>query len=334
MEILQLEHFLAIVDEGTFTRAAERVFRTQPALSQSIKKLEEEIGAPLFARNVHDLSLTEAGKLLAKYAHRMINLRDEVARRIGQLKNLETGTLSIAAHESAAVYLLPGYLRHYLRLFPQIKVGIYRNQLGEIPRRVIDRDVQVGFVKEQPMFHELQSVVVHEDEMTLIASPQNRIASRPIVCIRDLGTVPFVVHHMCQSTEEVILRLFEEHHTRCRIVAELWSFENVKSFVQEDVGLAIVPRITVAEELRTGVLTEVPVEELKIPRRTIMIFRRDYLSDSARQFIRVLRTFNPVGVSLGECGSAGGVDSTAAGAFPEKGYHNPRQRIVPGNKRK
>ena len=114
MDLLQLEHFLAVVEEGSFTRAAERMSRTQPAISQSVKKLEDEIGAPLFARDVHDLSLTEAGKILVEYARKMVRARDDSMRDLGALKSLKTGTLTIAAHESAAVYLLPAPLRQYL----------------------------------------------------------------------------------------------------------------------------------------------------------------------------------------------------------------------------
>jgi DNA-binding transcriptional LysR family regulator len=304
MDILQLEHFLAVVDEKTFTRAAERMYRTQSALSQSIKKLEEELGAPLFARDLHDVSLTEAGKLLVDYGRRMINLRDEATRKLGRLKSLETGALSIAAHETAAVYLLPGPVRAYLQQYPDVKVGIYRNRLEEIPSRVMDRSVEVGFVKEEPVFHELQWVDVHSDEMVLIASPNHPLVSRPRVRIRDLDSMPFVVHHLCSSTEEIIYRLFAQHESRLNVVAELWSFENIKSFVREDVGVAIVPRITVMQELRDGVLVEIPVEEIKIPRRTVMIFRRNYLSDSAMELIKLVKRLSSSRSMRGDLGVA------------------------------
>jgi DNA-binding transcriptional LysR family regulator len=111
MDLLQLEHVLAVVEERTFTRAAERMCRTQPAISQSIKKLEEELGTQLFARDLHDVSLTEAGKELVVYARRMVATRDEAMRHLGALKALTSGTLNVAAHESAAVYLLPAPLR-------------------------------------------------------------------------------------------------------------------------------------------------------------------------------------------------------------------------------
>jgi DNA-binding transcriptional LysR family regulator len=293
MDLLQLEHFLAVAEEGTFTRAAERVGRTQPAISQSIKKLEDELGQPLFTRDLHDVALTEAGKALVDYARKMVRARDEAMRLLGSLKHLSTGTLNIAAHESAAVYLLPAALRHYLRRFPDIKVGIYRSRLAEIPRQVVDREMHVGFVKEEPPFKELTCVQVHTDQMVLVASPNHRLARRTDATIKDLEGEPFVLHRLCSMTEQKILKLFEQHHIRCRIVAEVRSFENIKSLVEEDVGLAIVPNLTVRQELSAGRLVRVPLPELNIPRQTFMIYREHgHHSDAARELISVVRSFH------------------------------------------
>jgi DNA-binding transcriptional LysR family regulator len=293
MDLLHLEHFLAVVEEGTFTRAAQRMNRTQPAISQSIRRLEEEIGAPLFARDVHDLTLTESGRVLADYARRLLTMRDDAIRQVSELRTMKAGRLTIAAHESAAVYLLPGPLRHYLRRFPNIKVSIQRSRLSEIPRLVMDREVDVGFVKEEPAFHELHSVEVHADEMMLIASPRHPLAQRTAVRLSDLASVQFVLHHQCLATADRILQLFEQHATRCHVVAELWSFENVKTFVREQVGLAFVPGITVRQELADGSLIHVPVREVSMPRRTLMVYRdHGYVSDSASELIKIVRTFN------------------------------------------
>jgi len=158
---------------------------------------------------------------------------------------------------------------------------------------VLDREVHVGFVKDEPSFHELKSIEVHADEMVLVAAPQHPLAQRQDIHIRDLGTERFVVHHLCSTTEQKILRLFEQHGTPCHISAELWSFENIKSFVQAEVGMAIVPRITVAQELRDRALVQIPLAELNMPRRTLMIYRdQGYLSDSARELIKIVRNFN------------------------------------------
>ena len=288
VDLLQLEHFLAVIDERTFTRAAERVFRTQPALSQSIKKLEEKLGIPLFAREANDVAVTEAGKVLAVYARKMLKLRDEATRSIAQLQNLERGTLSIAAHESAAVYLLPSPLLHFVRRFPEVKVFIYRGRLDEIPRRVLDREVQIGFVKDPPAFQKLECIEVHADQMALITSPEHDLASRGQVSIEDLNGVPLVVHHLCTSTEEVVLSIFRSHGIYCNVVAELWSFENIKEFVRNNVGVAIVPRITVMRELQAKKLVEVALPQLSIHRSTTMIFCRDYVSEAAVRLIEIM----------------------------------------------
>jgi DNA-binding transcriptional LysR family regulator len=289
MDLLQLEHFLAVVDEGSFTRAAERVCRTQSAISQSVKKLEDEVGAPLLARDMPDVCLTEPGKLLVEYARRLVRLRDEAVRSLDDLRRLVAGSVSVAAHESAAVYLLPVPLKNYLQTFPDIRVGIYRSRLDEIPRQVMDREVDLGFVKEEPGFRELRSIQVHMDEMVLIASPRHRLAGQRDVGMAELAREHFVIHHSCGATTRRIMRLFDDHHSRCKVAAELWSFENIKQFVREEVGLAIVPGICVRQELRDGVLARIPLPALSMPRPTRVIFRDErYLSDAAREFIRAV----------------------------------------------
>ena len=117
---------------------------------------------------------------------------------------------------------------------------------------MMDREIDVGFVKDEQVFRGLKTVMVHSDELILIGSPRHPLARRARVEVKDLGSEPFVVHHQCSSTELKILRLFEAHGTRCNISAELWSFENVKHFIQQDIGLAIVPRVTVLQELGGG----------------------------------------------------------------------------------
>jgi DNA-binding transcriptional LysR family regulator len=130
----------------------------------------------------------------------------------------------VAAHESAALYLLPNAILQFLQLFPDVKVSVNRARLDEIPRMVLDREVQIGFLKDAPAFKELESSDVHTDRMASIASPKHPLVERNSVAVRDLDGVPFVVHHLCSSTEEFILRLFRQNGIRCHVVAELWSF--------------------------------------------------------------------------------------------------------------
>lgn len=291
MDLHHLEHFLAVVEQRTFTRAAEKVLRTQSAVSQSIKKLEDELGASLFVRDGHDVFLTDAGRRLVQHARNLVRLRDQALSELSDVRRLGEDSLSIAAQETAALYLLPGPLVEYLRRFKTVRVGVYRASLSDIPLQVLDRQVDLGFVSEEPELHSLQSTQIRTDRMILIASPRHPIAKRRNVRIRDLGNEEFVIHHQCASTMKSILRLFDEHRTAFKAVAQLWSFENVKDFVRQDVGLAIVPGITVARELQERSVVRVPVDELHIPRKTLMVFRnRRDLSDATRGFISLLRS--------------------------------------------
>jgi DNA-binding transcriptional LysR family regulator len=287
MDLMQLEHFLAVADERTFTRAAERVFRTQPALSQSIKKLERSVGAPLFARDMTGVSLTEAGKFLVVYARKMVKMRDEATRSISQLQALKAGTLSVAAHESAELYLLPGPLKHFATLFPQVKLSVQRGGLDEIPRRVLDREVQIGFVREPPAFQELESLQVYKDEMVLIAAPENRLASLNPVSIQDLDGVSLVLS-FSKWAEDIVRRLFDQHSIHYRVAAELCSIESIKSMVVGDVGVAIVPRITVLQELRERRLVQISIPQLRLPLSSVMVFRKDSKSETVERLIEIM----------------------------------------------
>jgi DNA-binding transcriptional LysR family regulator len=293
MDLLQLQHFLAVVDERTFTRAAERVRRTQSAVSQSIKKLEDELGVALFARDAAEVSLTDAGRALLEHARGMVHARDEAVRELTAFKHLRQGTLAIAAHESAAVYLLPAPLRNYLARYPEIRVSVRTSRLAEIPRQVLDREVHVGFLKDDPRFRELSCVEVHVDRMIVVASPHHRLADRRVIDIRDLDNESIVLHNLCTATQQMVLRTFEQHRSRCRVTAELWSFENIKSFVQHEVGIAVIPAIAVAQELHDRRLVRLRTPALEMPRRTLMIYRRQgHLSESAHALITLVRNFN------------------------------------------
>jgi DNA-binding transcriptional LysR family regulator len=292
MDILQLEHFMAVVEEKSFSRAAERVFRTQPTISQSIKKLEDEVGAPLFARDMQEIVLTEAGRLLLDYARRILHLRDQTMHAMEELKVLNRGALSIAAPESAALYLIPGPLQEYLKKYPAIKVGIFRRRMDEIPCQVMDREVDVGFVLSEPSFKDIHCLPIYKDEMVLIAPPEHPITKRKEVKISDLGSEKFVFHHLCTPTWQNITEVFARHNTSLNVAAELWGYEIIKDFVRQGVGLAIVPQCTVLQELRNGTLTRVPVRGLRIPKKTFVIFRDPcYMTDAAQAFLKAVTSF-------------------------------------------
>jgi DNA-binding transcriptional LysR family regulator len=274
MELYQLEHFVAVVEEHSFTRAAERVFRTQGAVSVAIRKLEDELGVPLMVRDSHECVLTEAGQALLSYARRMIELRDGMRRTMGDFRNLAAGCVRIASHESAAEYLLPGPLAAFYARYPDVRLEARLCDGHEIAHLVVEREVDLGFGIRQTGAHGLASEVVHSDPLVLVAAPGHPLGRRPVVTLADLAEERFFVHSRHTTMVLTVQRLFAEHQVPLRVAAELWNFQTIKQFVRTGGGMAILPASVVQADVDVGRVITIPVAELDVA-RTIEITYRD-----------------------------------------------------------
>ncbi len=290
MDLAQLEIFLCVAEEKSFSRAAEKMLRTQPALSISIKRLEEELGETLFDRSSKSGNLTEAGRILFSYAQRMINMRDEAMDSIAELRGMYRGRLTIGANESTSLYLLPELLLEYRKLYPQIKIEVFRNVSERIPSEILERNLDFGFLSYDPMNQMLESVEINRDELVLVVPPGHRFANRKQVSVKDLGEEQFVAHNVKTPARTRIFELFAEHNTPLNICIELATLETIKSFVELEAGIAILPRLAVRDEIESGKLIEVPVKGMKIEKALRLIYRRESaLSHAARSFLELVR---------------------------------------------
>jgi DNA-binding transcriptional LysR family regulator len=193
MELSQLEVFLTVARERRFSRAAEKLYRTQSAVSQTIHKLEQELGEALFDRSSRDGVLTDAGKVLYEYAEKLVNLRAEAAESLTELRELQSGKLVIAANEFTALYLLR-VLAEFRRLHPMIKITVERALGSRIPDDVLRYNVEFGVLSYEPQEPALHSVVVYLDELVFVVPPKHPLASAPEISIRQLGAESFVAH--------------------------------------------------------------------------------------------------------------------------------------------
>jgi DNA-binding transcriptional LysR family regulator len=290
LDLAQLEIFLCIAEEKSFSRAAEKMLRTQPALSIAIKRLEEELGEPLFDRSSKSGTLTEAGRILLSYAQRMINMRDEAKDAISELRGMFRGRLTIGANESTSLYLLPKLLLEYRRRHPQIKIEVFRNISEKIPSEVLERNLDFGFLSYDPMHPSLQSLEVHRDELVLVVPPKHHLAGRKQVTVKDLGNEHFVAHNVKTPARTRIFDFFAQHRTPLNISIELATLETIKEFVKLDVGLAILPRLAVEDEIKSGELVEVPVKGMKIEKTLRLVYRREQtLSHAAKSFLELVK---------------------------------------------
>lgn len=289
MDLTQLETFLAVAEERSFSRAALRLNRTQPAVSQVIRKLEESLGETLFDRAARDGSLTPAGLLLRDYAVRLLALRREATSALGELKSLERGQLQLAANEYTCMYLLPA-IDAFRRTFPHVDVTVHRMLASRIPEELNLRTFEIGVISFRPDASQFRAIAVYGDSLAFIVSPNHPLARLERVSINDLGKQDFIAHHVASPLRKKVIEAFQRYRTPLNMTIELPTIEAIKRFVAMGNGVALVPHLTVAPELEAGQLVQVKVEELEIKRVLRLVHRRQAtLSYAARAFLKTVR---------------------------------------------
>ena len=290
MELTQLETFLAVAEERSFSRAAVRLHRTQPAVSQVIRKLEAAVGETLFDRAARDGSLTAAGVLLRDYALRLMALRREATSALGELKTLERGTLQLAANEYTCTYLLPA-IDAFRREFPHISVAVHRMLASHIPDELNLRTFELGMISFRPDPASFRTIAVYGDSLTLIVSPAHPLAGAGRVSINQLGKESFIAHNVASPLRRKVIETFQRYRTPLNMDIELPTIEAIKRFVAMGNGVALVPHLTAARELETGELVAIHVTELEMKRVLRLVHRRQgTLSYAATAFLRTVRT--------------------------------------------
>lgn len=290
-DLFQLETFLAVAREGSFSRAAQMLFRTQPAVSQTIRRLEQEVGEALFDRSSRDGTLTDAGRVLYDYAEKLLNTRSEALSAIESLRQLERGKLAVAANELTCIYLLP-LLNEFRRLHPMVHVCVQRSLASRIPSEVLNRNSEMGVVTFRPDDTELKSIAVYVDELAFVVPPQHPLAHSKEVHIRQLGAEMFVAHNVPSPHRAKVLETFAKRKVPLNMDVELPSLEAIKKFVAAGNGVALLPLIAVEEEIRRGDLVRIDVPELRFERKLRIIFRKNVaLSHAARAFLAIVENF-------------------------------------------
>ena len=289
MDLNQLETFLAVAEERSFSRAAVRLHRTQPAVSQVIRKLEESVGETLFDRAARDGSLTSAGVLLRDYAQRLLALRREATSALDELKSLERGHLQLAANEYTCMYLLPA-IDAFRREFPHIGVTVQRMLASRIPEELSLRTFELGVISFRPDPAQIRTIAVYGDSLAFIVSPRHPLAAARRVSIKDLGGENFIAHNVASPLRRKVIEAFQRYRTPLNMGIELPTIEAIKRFVAMGNGVALVPHLTVARELETGDLVCVPVDELDVRRVLRLAHRRQAtLSYAAKAFLSTLK---------------------------------------------
>ena len=288
MELYSLQVFLAVATEKSFSRAAERLLRTQPAVSLALQRLEQELQEKLIDRSGKGLLLTDAGRTVLEYARRFESLRQEMENSLAELRDNSAGRLTIGANESTSLYLLR-HIERYRELYPKVKVQVRRSLSSRIPNELLDGNLELGVISYDPGDDRLKSKVIYTDALAFVVSPSHRLANRKTVSISELGSENFVAHNVVSPYREVVLREFRTHKVPLRMDVEMPTIETIRKMVQSNMGVAFVPRMCVEQEIEQGTLAEVRIKEMHVERKIRLVYpTRRALSHAARAFLEVV----------------------------------------------
>ena len=286
---MQLEMFVATAEARGVQRAAERVFRTQPAVSMALRKLEEEIGAPLFDRSNRGFVLTATGELLYESAKRLLRLRDEALSQIKELHSLERGRVRIGANESAGNYLLPRLIEAFWKKHPNVRVDVSRQNSRQLIHDIRENSVDLALISFMPEEKDIEAQPVMNDELILVASPERPIAKKTKIRISDLSDEAFIAHTVTSPSRHKVVEAFRSSDTLLRIVMEVAMIETIKKLIAMNLGIGFVPEMCVQDEIVRGELVRLPLEDFRY-QRTLWLARRrtDAHSHAAEEFANTI----------------------------------------------
>jgi DNA-binding transcriptional LysR family regulator len=293
MDFDQLETFLEVARHTSFSRAAEKRFRTQPAISSQIRSLEEEVGARLFDRSGGKVALTGAGKVFQQYAEQALEARKFMMVTVAELERVPRGEIVVGANEGTCLHILPEVFAEFKKLYPDVAVQISRLERAKILESIIDNSVDFGVVSAPVDDKRLTVVNIHRDELVVIVPPKHPLSRLKSVNVADAARFPVLLPKVGR-TRDALENLFHERGLKPKISMELDSSELLKRFVAADVGVGFIARSNVIEDVQAGVLAAVPMADASVRRDLALVFRKDKaLSRAALAFIEVAVKLKP-----------------------------------------
>jgi len=284
----RLQVFYSVARHLGFTKAAEQLFMTQPAVTFQIKQLEEQFNARLFERNHGKIALTPAGRLVMEYAGRILGLSEEMETRVSELTGAMSGPLLLGASTTIAEFILPRILGEFKVEHPQVHTHLTVGNSEMIETRVADYALDLGLIESPSHLPGLATEVCCEDELVLICPPGHRFAKAASVKPQEFAGEPYVSRELGSGTREFM----DQYMRSCNVapedlnaVMELGSPEAIKGVVETGLGVSIVSRATVAKERKLGTLVAVPLEPRLIRTFSLVYPREKFRSKLLATFV-------------------------------------------------
>ncbi len=273
MELSELRVFLTVASERSFSKAAMKLHRTQPAISQAVRRLEESVGERLFDRATKDATLTEAGKLLREYADRLLRLSEEAEDAVKDLRDLRRGRVLIGCNEASVHAVLP-LIERFRHGHPLVHVDVRRIPARQLGAEVAQGTLDFGVLTFQPAETQLGSIVLGQDELVMLVHPSHPLAQSREVTLSECARQTVIAHNDPSHVRDRVLRLFEQHHIPANILVSLPSLEGIKRAVVMQMGVALLPRRCAEAEIARGELIALAMPEVRLRRHVRLVFRK------------------------------------------------------------
>jgi len=289
MDFDQLTTFLEVARQGSFSRAGEKVFRSQSAVSAQIRQLEQECGDRLLDRSSKAAKLTPAGQVFFEYAVRLKALRDESLKAIADHSHTPRGTLLVGANEATCLYVLPDVFAEYCRRFPDVHINIYRNFTYKIVEKLENGSVDVAVLSLPVQSPSLKVQLIFRDKLMLMVSSKNPLAKLKSAPISEIAKHPLLLPKT-GHTRRQLDKLFRDYSRQLKIRMELPSIGMIKGFVAADLGVSLISKAFASDEVAAGRVKLIELEDAELWRELGLGYRRDRtLSVAAKSFIAVVR---------------------------------------------
>ena len=294
MDFDQIATFVEVAHQGSFSRAAQQLYRTQPAISTQMRLLEKQCGQPLFVRHARKVELTVAGKILLRYGERLRELDSAALAELKQMRRQPRGRLVLAANEATVLYVLPSMILQFQRDYPDVRLEIIRNFSRKIIEKVLENTADFGVVTLPFKHAHLHVLPIYRDEMAVLAPPDHPLARKTAARLEEVVEYPMLYPKTGQTRHQLDqhLRKFQD---RVKISMELASVETIKKFVATGMGITLMSRSFARAEHDAGLLRVIPLEGPPIVRELGVIYHRQkYICPVGAAFLATVRRHFPL----------------------------------------
>ena len=275
MDFGQLEAFVQVAQHRSFSRAAEVLQLTQPSITARIQALERELGEEMFERGGRGVRMTDAGTAFLPYVERILQTLQEGRDAVDEVRHVQLGSLRLGSALTISTYVLPKILSRFCESFPGVDVFIRTGRSEQVLSMLLSDEVQVGLVRSLANA-EVETIDLYEDEIALVAYPEHRFAETGRAKVADAASEPIVLFDRGSSYYGMINNFFRQAGVIPHVAMELDSLEATKRMVEEGLGIALVPLVTIGRELEAGTLVKIDlVDATPIKRPISLIYRRN-----------------------------------------------------------